>query len=112
MDYTCVDVAVGYRGKALGHVTSGGGHVTGRGSSYVDAMVDVYGTDLISDWIYLLDDLAKGLIRFDTLTQVDGSIGLFLFKVPLKAKISCEIDVNIKNQTATHQNCYPSELLQ
>ncbi|KAJ8440046.1 hypothetical protein Cgig2_020534 [Carnegiea gigantea] len=71
-------------GEGLGSRDFRGRAREGEGSSYVDAVVDVYGTDLISDWIYLLDDLAKGLIRFDTLIQVAGCIGLFLFKVPLK----------------------------
>lgn len=104
MDYTALDVAVGYRGKWLGHVMSGGGHVRSRGSSYVDATLDFHGV-VISDWIGLVDDLAKGLIRFDTVTRVDGLLGLFFFEVPLKTKLSCQIDVNTKNHTFSLQNC-------
>ncbi|KAB2081470.1 hypothetical protein ES319_A05G134100v1 [Gossypium barbadense] len=37
MDFTSLDVAVGYRGKMLGHVTSEQGHVKALGSSYVEA---------------------------------------------------------------------------
>ncbi|GMH17667.1 hypothetical protein Nepgr_019508 [Nepenthes gracilis] len=105
--YRRLDVALGYRGKELGRITSTGGHVRARGSSYVNAIVDVDGVEVLSDWIYFLDDLAKGMVPFDTLTQVDGQLGFLFLELPLKAKISCEVDVNMKDQTVIGQNCYP-----
>ncbi|GAB2269420.1 hypothetical protein Dimus_004337 [Dionaea muscipula] len=107
MDYERLEVALGYRGEKLGHVTSTGGHVSSRGSSYVDAVVEFDGVEVLFDWIYLVEDLAKGMIPFDTVTQLTGRLGFFHFQLPIQGKISCEIDVNTRNQTIIHQNCYP-----
>ncbi|XP_010694099.2 uncharacterized protein LOC104906954 [Beta vulgaris subsp. vulgaris] len=106
MNYDRLDVAIGYRGKELGRVVSGGGHVRAKGSSYVKTKMEFYEVEVGWELIYLLEDLAKGFVQFDTVTQFDGSFGFSFFQVPLKAKISCEIVVNMKQQTNT-QNCYP-----
>lgn len=100
-------VSIGYRGKKLGFVTSDGGHVRARGSSYVDAMLELDGVEMLTDVVWLLEDLARGLVPFDTVTEVHGRLGVFFFHLPLKAKVSCEVKVNIRNQTIIRQNCYP-----
>ncbi|XP_060973644.1 uncharacterized protein LOC115705337 isoform X2 [Cannabis sativa] len=92
LDYRQLEVAVGYRGKKLGHVRSEGGHVRARGSSYVDAELDLAGVEIFSDVVFLLEDLARGTVPFDTLTE---------------ARVSCEVIVNTINQTIFRQNCYP-----
>ncbi|GKV10162.1 hypothetical protein SLE2022_382800 [Rubroshorea leprosula] len=107
MDYTTLDVAVGYRGKRLGHVRSNHGHVRAQGSSYVDAELDFNGVEVLSDVVFMLEDLAKGIVPFDTVTEVTGQIGLFFLKFPLKAKVYCEILVNRNTQSIMRQNCYP-----
>ncbi|XP_030525544.1 uncharacterized protein LOC115737523 [Rhodamnia argentea] len=107
MDYSKLDVAVGYRGKMLGHVKSDHGHVRALGSSYVDAELEFEGVEVFSDVVFLLEDLAKGTVPLDTVTTVEGRVGLLFFGFPLKAKVSCEVSVNIKNQTIVRQNCYP-----
>lgn len=84
LDYSFLDVTIGYRGKKLGYVTSDNGHVMARGSSYVDAKLELSGIEVFSDVIYLLEDLAKGSIPFDTTTEVKGRLGMFLVKFPLK----------------------------
>ncbi|KAB1226712.1 hypothetical protein CJ030_MR1G008439 [Morella rubra] len=86
MDYNALDVAFGYRGKNLGHVTSEQGHVRARASSYVDAQLDFNGVRLLSDVVYLLEDLAKGTVPFDTVTEIKGQLGLFFFEIPLSVK--------------------------
>ncbi|GMI82069.1 hypothetical protein like AT1G52330 [Hibiscus trionum] len=106
MDFTSLDVAVGYRGKMLGHVTSEHGHVTAMGSSFVEARLELKGVEVLSDVVYLLEDFAKGTVPFDTVTEVTGSLGLSLFKFPLKAKVLCEIVVHRINHTIIRQNCY------
>ncbi|KAK8551221.1 hypothetical protein V6N12_039872 [Hibiscus sabdariffa] len=80
----CLDVAVGYRGKMLGHVTSDHGHVREMGSSYVDAQLELNGVEVLSDVVYFLEDMAKGIVPFDTITEFTGSLGLSLIKFPLK----------------------------
>ncbi|KAK6264053.1 hypothetical protein SCA6_019487 [Theobroma cacao] len=107
VDFTSLDVAVGYRGKMLGHVTSEHGHVRAWGSSYVQAELELNGVEVLSDVVYMLEDLARGTVPFDTVTEVAGWLGLSLFKFPLKARVSCEIVVNRTNQTIIRQNCYP-----
>ncbi|KAL5537714.1 hypothetical protein UlMin_043518 [Ulmus minor] len=107
MDYSAMDVAVGYRGKRLGHVRSEGGHVRAKGSSYVDAEMQFNGVEVFSDVVFLLEDLAKGAVPFQTVTEVKGQLGLFFLQFPLQAKVSCEISINTINQTIARQNCYP-----
>ena len=55
-----------------------------RASSYVNATLDLDGLVVIHDVFYLLEDLAKGVIPFETDTQVNGVLGFFFFKIPLK----------------------------
>ncbi|KAF8027542.1 hypothetical protein BT93_E0447 [Corymbia citriodora subsp. variegata] len=110
MDYGRLDVAVGYRGRMLGRVRSGGGHVRAFGSSYVDAALELNGVELLAEAAFLMEDLAKGRVPFDTLTEVEGHLGLWFFRFPLKAQVSCEVLVNTKNQTIVRQSCYPERL--
>ncbi|KAK7291459.1 hypothetical protein RIF29_06623 [Crotalaria pallida] len=110
LSYDSLAVSVAYRNRELGLVTSGGGRVKARGSSYIDATLIVDGFEVIYDAFYLIEDLARGVIPFDTETRIEGSLGLFFFNIPLKATVSCEVHVNIKNQTIVHQDCYPESL--
>lgn len=107
IDYKSLFIAVGYRGKHLGHATSQGGHIRARGSSYVNATFELNGVEVLADIFPLLEDLAKGKITFDTETKVGGQLGLLFFEIPLQGQVSCEMIVNIHNQTIEHQNCYP-----
>ncbi|GKV06580.1 hypothetical protein SLEP1_g18455 [Rubroshorea leprosula] len=107
LDYDRLAVSVGYRGRELGVVNSDGGRVRARRSSYVNSTLDIDGLEVIHDAIYLIGDWAKGVIPFDTNTQVEGLLGLFFFKIPLKAKVSCEVYVNKNDQTIVRQDCYP-----
>ncbi|KAJ4836684.1 hypothetical protein Tsubulata_043327 [Turnera subulata] len=110
MDLNTLDVAVKYRGKRLGHVTSGRGHVRAFASSYVEAELNLIGVRVLTDVVPLLEDLAKGSVPFDTVTEVSGRLGLLFFGFPLKAKLSCEVLVNTKNQTILRQSCLPEAL--
>ncbi|KAE9588197.1 hypothetical protein Lal_00002814 [Lupinus albus] len=110
VSYDSLAVSVGYRNRDIGFVSSGGGEIMARGSSYVDATLIVDGFEVIYDAFYLIEDLAKGVIPFDTNTRFEGNLGLFFFNVPLKATVSCEVYVNINNQTIAHQDCYPESL--
>ncbi|XP_077216401.1 uncharacterized protein LOC143850977 [Tasmannia lanceolata] len=107
MDYNSIVVSIGYRGRELGFVISEGGHVRARGFSYVNATLHLDGIEILHDVFYLLDDLAKGSIPFDTVTQFKGNLGLLFLDVPLKARMSCEVYVNTANQTIIRQDCYP-----
>ncbi|GMQ08670.1 hypothetical protein CsSME_00052289 [Camellia sinensis var. sinensis] len=107
IDYNSIVVSIGYRGKQLGLVTSDRGYVRPRGSSYVNATLELEGVEVLSDVILLLEDLARGSIAFDTVTEFHGKLGFFFFDVTLKAKVSCEVHVNTRNQTIIRQNCYP-----
>ncbi|KAK8602214.1 hypothetical protein V6N13_058137 [Hibiscus sabdariffa] len=111
LDYDKLVVSVGYRGRELGVVSSAGGRVRARGSSYVNATLDLDGLEVIHDVIYLLSDWAKGVIPFDTNTKVDGDLGLFLFNIPLKAKVACEVYVNTNEQKIVRRDCYANAKL-
>ncbi|XP_050364540.1 uncharacterized protein LOC126783166 [Argentina anserina] len=107
LDYDSLRVRVGYRGRELGFVSSAGGRVRARGASYVNATLVVDGLEVIHDVFYLLEDLARGVIPFDTNSEVDGTVGLFFFDIPIKGRASCEVYVSTNNQTVVRQDCYP-----
>lgn len=86
LNYDSLRVTVGYRARELGFVSSDGGRVRARGSSYVNATLVLDGLEVIHDVFYLLEDLARGVIPFDTDTEVEGTLGLFFFKIPIKVK--------------------------
>ncbi|XP_050230940.1 uncharacterized protein LOC126679959 [Mercurialis annua] len=105
MDFTALDIALRYRGKKLGHVKSGKGHVRARASSYVDAELEFSKVGVLSDVVFLLEDLARGKVPFDTVTKFDGKLGFLFFEIPMKARMTCEILINTINQTIFRQNC-------
>ncbi|XP_073274367.1 uncharacterized protein [Primulina huaijiensis] len=105
--YDSSAVSIGYRGKKLGDVTSDGGNIAARASSYVNATLQLEQVEIMSDMILLLEDLAKGEIMFDTETQIRGKLRVFFFDLPLKTKISCEIVVDTRNETIYRQSCSP-----
>ncbi|XP_072972847.1 uncharacterized protein [Typha angustifolia] len=107
LDYRSLVVSVGYHGRRLGSMTSDGGHVRARGVSYVEADLKLDGIEVIGDVFYLIEDLARGSIPFDTITEVDGKLHLFFVDVPVQGRISCSVNVNPLNQTIIHQDCYP-----
>lgn len=84
MDLGAVNVAVAYRGKMLGHVRSKGVHVRARGSSDVDADVEFAGISVLPELVLLLEDVAKGIVPFDTVSHTMGQLGLFFFHFPMK----------------------------
>ncbi|CAN0901600.1 hypothetical protein LINGRAHAP2_LOCUS21507 [Linum grandiflorum] len=84
LDYDYLSVSIGYRGRELGLVKSLGGSIKARGSSQIYATLDLNGLEFIWDSFNLIEDLAKGVIPFDTLTTVSGDLGLFFFKIPIE----------------------------
>ncbi|RXH74559.1 hypothetical protein DVH24_029280 [Malus domestica] len=106
LNYDSLKVTVGYRARELGFVSSDGGRVRARASSYVNATLVIDGLEVLHDVFYLLEDFAKGVIPFDTDTEVDGSLGLLFFKIPIKARASCEVYVGTTNQTVVREDCY------
>ncbi|KAG8044160.1 hypothetical protein GUJ93_ZPchr0043g16393 [Zizania palustris] len=107
LDYSHLDVAIGYRGAHLGRVTSGGGRVRARAVSYIDADLSLDGIRVVEDAIYLLEDLARGSVPFDTVAEVEGHVHFFFLSIPVKGRISCVVHINPHNQTIVHQDCYP-----
>ncbi|KAK7325182.1 hypothetical protein VNO77_29324 [Canavalia gladiata] len=106
LDFGAVNVIVAYRGVRLGHVTSSHGHVRARGSSYVDADVEFSGISVLPQMVWLLEDVVKGIVPFDTVSQVRGQLGLLFFHFPMKSRLSCEVVVSIQNQTIVRQHCH------
>ncbi|XP_022891618.1 uncharacterized protein LOC111406421, partial [Olea europaea var. sylvestris] len=86
IEYDSLAVAIVYRGDRLGYVSSDNGYVRARGESYVNATLQLDGVEILSDAILLLEDLAKGSVPFDTVTEIDGKLGVFFFDIPFKAK--------------------------
>ncbi|KAK6914902.1 hypothetical protein RJ641_020019 [Dillenia turbinata] len=111
MDYNSMNVSIAYRGRILGFVITNEGLVRPKTASYVDADLELEDVGVFSDVIFLVRDLAKGSIPFDTVSVVTGRLGLLFVGIPLKAKVSCELSVNTRNQTIIRQNCYSEQIV-
>ncbi|KAJ0966299.1 hypothetical protein J5N97_027437 [Dioscorea zingiberensis] len=107
LDYDEIVVAIGYRGRKLGSVRSDGGRVRARGVSYVNAELRLDGIRVLDDVFHLIEDLARGSIPLDTVTEIQGQLHLFFLDVPIQGRISCDVNVNPINQTVVRQICYP-----
>lgn len=84
-------------------MNSAGGQVKARGSSYVNATLRLDAVEVLGRAIFLIEDLARGSITFDTESEISGTLGLFFVDLPLKV-ISCYLisvyyfsNVNSKN---------------
>lgn len=88
MNYDSLLVAIGYRGKRLGYVTSAGGRIKARGFSYVNATLQLDRVEILSDVILLIEDLAKGAVTFDTETEIGGKLEVIFFDLPLKVNLA------------------------
>ncbi|KAI0493101.1 hypothetical protein KFK09_027377 [Dendrobium nobile] len=106
LDYDALDVAIGYREQRLGSVLSAGGHVRARGVSYVDAELHLDGIEVLHDIFYLIEDLARRSIPFDTVTEIRGLLHFLFFDVPIKGRISCLVNVNPTNHTVIRHDCH------
>ncbi|KAG6492384.1 uncharacterized protein LOC122001262 [Zingiber officinale] len=106
LNYRSIVVSLGYRGRQLGFVTSSGGHIRARGVSYIHAKLKLDGIGVLSDAIYLVEDLARGSLPLGTITEVKGRMRLFFFDVPVEGKVSCTVTVNPSTQKVIHQDCY------
>lgn len=84
MDYDSLLVAIGYRGKQLGFVTSDGGYIKAREASYVNITLQLERVEILTDVVLLIEDLARGAITFDTETEIGGKLDVFYFDLPLK----------------------------
>ncbi|KAK9060487.1 hypothetical protein SSX86_021191 [Deinandra increscens subsp. villosa] len=108
LSYQSLNVSVEYRGEHLGFVTSDHGSVKAFGTSYIDATLVLDGSEVISQAVFLIEDLFRGAIPLTTTSEIHGSLGVLFFNVPITAKLSCEVVMNIHNQTIERQDCYPA----
>ncbi|KAL2319420.1 hypothetical protein Fmac_028389 [Flemingia macrophylla] len=93
------------RGKMLGHISSMKVHVRPWGSSYAEADVEFVGISVLPELVTLLEDLSKGIVPFQTISQARGHLSLFFYHFPMnKAKLSCEVLVGVLNQTIVRQH--------
>ncbi|KAJ3705523.1 hypothetical protein LUZ61_009228 [Rhynchospora tenuis] len=107
LDYRSVVSSVSYRGRYLGSVESAGGRVAARGESNLQAELRLNGAKIVDELVYLIEDLTKGSVPFDTVTEVEGSLGLIFAEIPVKGNISCSLNVNPKTRSIVRQDCYP-----
>lgn len=105
--YRSLVSSIEYRGKRLGVVESRGGRIRARGVSYVDADLELDGIEIIGDVFYLIEDIARGVVPLETVTELDGVLRLFFVDVPVQDRVSCSVNVNPANQTIVRQDCYP-----
>jgi hypothetical protein len=54
------------------------------GSSFVDADLEFAGIGVLPEIVFLLEDLAKGTVPFDTVSQIRGKMGILYFYFPIK----------------------------
>lgn len=105
--YESLEVAIMYRGSQLGFVKSDGGEVKAKGFSYVNATLKFDGVEVLSDAVLLIEDMARGVVAFDTVMKVKGKVGFVFVHIPIKAKVSCEVDINTTLHSIQRQNCFP-----
>ncbi|KAG0464967.1 hypothetical protein HPP92_019131 [Vanilla planifolia] len=107
IDYSSIHSSLFYRGEDLGSVTTLGGRIAARGVSYVDADLHLDGVRLLGDLFYLIGDVAKGSVPFDSVTEIKGRLRIFFFDVPIKGKISCVVHVKPEDQSIRYEDCRP-----
>ncbi|KAJ4813004.1 hypothetical protein LUZ62_025570 [Rhynchospora pubera] len=107
LDYRSVVSSVSYRGRYLGSVHSAGGRVAARAESNLQAELRLDSVKIVDQLVYLIEDLTKGSVPFDTVTEVEGSLGLIFAQIPVKGNISCSLNVNPKTHSIVRQDCYP-----
>ncbi|GLJ26266.1 hypothetical protein SUGI_0504820 [Cryptomeria japonica] len=105
LDYDYLRVGIGYRGRAIGVVNSQSGSLSSRGTSYVDATLDLNGIEVLNDVFYLLRDLDRGQLPLDTTTVFHGRVRVLFVKFTLKEVASCEVVVNPTEQVIVAQDC-------
>ncbi|XP_020580284.1 uncharacterized protein LOC110024579 [Phalaenopsis equestris] len=88
LHYDYVAVAIGYRSEHLGSVLAAGGKIRARGVSYVDAELRIDGIQVIHDVFYLIEDLVRGSIPLETVSEVKGLLHLIFFDVTIKVCIN------------------------
>jgi hypothetical protein len=76
--------SVSYRGKHLGSVSAAGGMVQARGESNLEAELQLDGVRVVDEFVYLIEDLRKGSVPLDTVTEVEGSLGVIFAEIPVK----------------------------
>ncbi|KAL8122975.1 uncharacterized protein LOC141720412 [Apium graveolens] len=104
--YRSVTVEVVYRGSKLGFVEAKGGKVKAKGVSYVNATLRFDGIEVLEDAVFLIEDLARGVVTIDTVSAVEGKVGFVYVYIPIKAKVSCEVDINTSDHTIRRENCF------
>ncbi|KAG0463554.1 hypothetical protein HPP92_019623 [Vanilla planifolia] len=109
IDYSSIHSSLFYRGEDLGSVTTLGGRIAARRVSYVDADLHLDGVRLLGDLFYLIGDVAKGSVPFDSVTEIKGRLRIFFFDVPIKGKISCVVHVKPEDQSIRYEDCRPVE---
>ncbi|XP_051147778.1 uncharacterized protein LOC127262949 [Andrographis paniculata] len=107
MDYDSLVVAVEYRGERLGFVTSDGGRIERRRSSYVNATLQLDGVAILTDAYWLIEDLERGAVTLETVSEITGKLGVLVFDLPLKTKMQCEVSVDTESRKIHRQSCYP-----
>ncbi|KAF5787599.1 hypothetical protein HanXRQr2_Chr10g0454611 [Helianthus annuus] len=57
---------------------------------------------------FFIEDLLRGEIPLTAVSEIRGGLGIVLFDLPIKAKLSCEVVMNTHNQTIERQDCCPA----
>ncbi|KAI4998537.1 hypothetical protein ZWY2020_053879 [Hordeum vulgare] len=107
LGYSRLDVAIGYRGRPLGTVSSGGGLVRARRLLRRRRPPPRQDPRRRGRRVPPRGPRA-GSIPFDAVVEVEGHLHFFfVLSVPVKGRIACVVHVNPHDQTIVHQDCYP-----
>jgi hypothetical protein len=58
--------------------------VQARGESNLEAELQLDGVRVVDEFVYLIEDLRKGSVPLDTVTEVEGSLGVIFAEIPVK----------------------------
>ena len=81
-----------------------------RGSSHVEADVEFAGISVLPELVLLLEDVAKGIVPFDTVSHTSGQLGLFFFHFPMKVTFSTTTNQLILKSVTKNQAPSPNKM--
>ncbi|MCO5579330.1 hypothetical protein L7F22_033185 [Adiantum nelumboides] len=103
--YENVTVSILFEGDEIAQVESYGAKLDPRSSSYADATLDLHSYRVANNVLRLLADIANKALPLQTITMCKGHINLYILKLPLEGKVTCNLVVNPQEQLIASQVC-------
>ncbi|KAI5082624.1 hypothetical protein GOP47_0002367 [Adiantum capillus-veneris] len=103
--YENVTVSILFEGDEIAQVESYGAKLDALSTSYADATLELHSYCIASNVLKLLADVANKALPLQTITMCRGNINLYILKLPLEGKVTCNLVVNPQDQLIISQDC-------